>query len=910
MVVFVFTDIEGSTVRWERYPEAMRGAVARHDAIMRDVMERHGGYVFKTLGDAFCVAFASADAAVEAAIEAQRGLRAEDFSAVDGIRVRMGVHAGEAALRGGDYLGPAVVRTGRLATAAHGGQILLSDRVEETLRYNCLVLSLGPHWLRDLTHPEQIYQVAAADLPQDFPALRTLVPRPNNLPQPMTSFIGREAEITEIKSLLERYRLVTLLGSGGLGKTRISVQVGTDLLSQLRDGVWLVELAPLSDGQLVGELVASLFGLRVDGSRSAAQTVVDYLKDKQALLILDNCEHLVSDAAKLAAELLRQCPGIRLLASSREGLAVAGEYAYRMPSLAVPPRAEQISVADAMTYGAVRLFVDRAQAAMPDFVLTQENAADVAEICRRLDGIALAIELAAPRVRMLQPKALLARLRDRFRLLTGGDRTALPRQQTLRALIDWSYVLLPREEQVVLQRLAVFGGSWTVEAASEVASGGPIEDWAVFDLVSALVDKSLVMPVASTGADNRYRLLESTRDYALEKLVLSGESDRRGNLATYLLQRFEAAEQAWQTTPIEAWLATYEHDLDNVRAALEWCFSDDGDRLLGAALVARAEPLFQDMSLTPELRRWNGLALSCCLDLPPEIEGALLLQSIVAGNFGSTRNEDTARRAVLLFRYGDHRLGLAKALHRLGNVLARPGDADAAEACMLEAEAILRAMPPSKELASLLSSLSVVRAFQGDNDAAVALAEESLVIARRLGHRALIELQSMNLAEVEFARGDVRAAIERAREGEAACRRSGNRRLLAYLLGNLGGYLLASGDALQARSAASGAILLTRSLGLEREPMIWAMEHLALIAALSGDLAAGARLLGYGSAWYAVEGKLRDTLEQATFERATGLIEAGLPASDRAQLAEEGAAWTEDQAVAAAILAAGEEVGG
>jgi predicted ATPase/class 3 adenylate cyclase len=914
-LVFLFTDIEGSTVRWERHPAAMRGAVALHDAVMRDAMTAHGGIVFKTLGDAFCVAFANARDAVAAAVEGQRSLARQDFSAVEGIAVRMALHAGPVEIRGDDYLGPAVIRVGRLLSAVHGRQIVVSRVVQELLENRLddgvSLLDLGPHWLKDLTHPEQIFQVMAPGLPVEFAPLRTLIQKPNNLPQPMTSFIGREAELAEIKSLLDKHRLVTLVGSGGLGKTRISMKVGADLLTTFRDGVWLVELAPLTDPQLVAEMVASLFSLRVAGTRSAAETVVDYLKDKNLLLILDNCEHLVAEAAKLAAQLLRNCPGIKLLASSREGLAVAGEYAYRMPSLSFPWKTEGITAEIAMSYGAVRLFVERAQATVATFELTDETAADVGEICRRLDGIALAIELAAPRIRMLHPKALLARLKDRFRLLTGGDRTALPRQQTLRALIDWSYVLLPTEEQVLLQRLSVFGGPWPIEAASEVAIGPPIDEWAMFDLVASLVDKSLVMPVAHTGAENRYRLLESTREYALEKLLQSGEADRRRNLAEYLLRRFEAADAAWQTTPVESWLETYEPDLENLRVALEWCFAPEGDAALGAALVARSLQLFRELFLTPEQRRWTGIAVAAATAGPPapEIEGLLLIDAIGFGNYGSGRNEEAARRTVALLEASGNRIGHAKALAQLGASLARPGAAAEGETYVREAEAILRRQKPTKELANVLSILSVVREFQGDTEGAMKLVEESLGIARRFGHRSGIELLAMNLAEYEFSRGEVKTAVERAREAEAACRRSGNRRIMAYLLGNLGGYLIATGQTAEAKSVAAEAIRLTRSLGLEREPMIWAIEHLALLAALHGDFASSAALIGFGSAWYRNEDKVRDKTEQATYERVRELLGASLDPAERARLEAQGGGWTEDQAVAAALATAGEDAG-
>ncbi len=474
-VTFLFTDIEGSSARWEKHEAAMSPALARHDALLRESFAAHGGHAFKTVGDAFCAVFATAPDAVAAALLAQQKLVAEPWdAALGGVRVRMAVHTGAAEMREADYFGPPLNRVARLLSIGHGGQALLSqptfELVRDHLPAGADLRDLDLHRLKDLQRPEHVYQLLHPALPADFPKLKSLDPLTNNLPIQATSFVGREKEIKEVKALLAKTRLLTLTGSGGAGKTRLSLQVAADLVEGEGDGVWLAEFAPLSDPGLVPQTVAQALGVREEPGRPITQTLVDFLKPKSLLLVLDNCEHVLDAAAQLCDAILRACPNVRIIASSREGLNIAGETTYRIPSLTVPDLRQTATPESLSQYEAVRLFIERAQAAQPAFSVTNANAPAVAQICHRLDGIPYAIELAAAKVRALSAEQISARLDDRFRLLTGGSRTALPRQQTLRAMIDWSYDLLSPEEQTLLRRLSVFAGGWTLEAAEAVCA--------------------------------------------------------------------------------------------------------------------------------------------------------------------------------------------------------------------------------------------------------------------------------------------------------------------------------------------------------------------------------------------------------------------------------------------------------
>ncbi len=510
-VTLLLADVEGSTRLWETQPDEMTAAIARLDHVLADLIAAHDGVrpVEQGEGDSFVLAFARASDAVACALELQQ-------SPLAPIRLRIGVHTGEVRLRDeGNYIGPAINRTARLRDLAHGGQSVLSGTVEDlvvdSLPADAWLTDLGTHALRDLPRPERVVQLCHPDLRNEFPPLRT--PKSvgtHNLPTQLTSFIGRQAQMADVRTLLADNRLVTLTGAGGAGKTRLAIEIAARLASEFANGAWYVDLAPTAYAEVVPVVVARALGLPDQPGTSTLETLVRFVGDRQMLIVLDNCEHLLEATASLTVGLLA-CPGLTVLATSREPINVPGEVTYLVPSL---PLADE----------AIKLFADRARRVRPDFSVTDDNAATVTEICRRLDGMPLAIELAAARVRALSLDEIVGSLHDRFRLLTGGARTAVRRQQTLRASVDWSHALLTEPERILFRRLAVFQGGFDLDAAQAVAGDTEVERYQVLDQIALLVDKSLVV-AENTGGRTRYRLLETVRQYAQEKLGESGEAE-------------------------------------------------------------------------------------------------------------------------------------------------------------------------------------------------------------------------------------------------------------------------------------------------------------------------------------------------------------------------------------------------
>jgi predicted ATPase/class 3 adenylate cyclase len=578
-VTFLFTDIEGSTKLARAYPDTWETARARHHDILREAIESNHGFVFQIIGDAFCVAFYTAGDALKASLNAQRGLQTEVWGDCV-IRARMGIHTGEAQAEENEYRGYLTLSlTQRLMSAGHGGQVLVSGAAEQLLRgplpKDVSLRDLGRHSFRDVPQPVRVFQLIAPDLPVEFPPLRSVPTHPNNLPTQLTSFVGREKELTDIQKLLPNTHILTLIGPGGTGKTRLSIQVASALLDRYPDGLWLVELAPILDPLLVPRTIAMTMGLRDEPQRPVIDMLCDYLHEKQMLIILDNCEHLVEACAKMADRILRAAPDVHILASSRESLGIGGEVTYRVPSLELPDLQHLPAVASLSQYEAVKLFIDRAAAAVPTFSVTNENAPAVAQICHRLDGIPLAIELAAAKIRVLGAEQIAKRLDDRFRLLTGGSRTALERHQTLRAAIDWSYNLLPSAEQVLFRRLSVFVGGWSLDAAESVCTDDLAKRADILDLLEQLINKSLVLMVDLPG-EPRYRMLETMRQYANEKLVEAGESDGlRDRHLTYFLDLAEAGEPHLIRPEQLEWLAKLDADYENLRLALEWALNKE-----------------------------------------------------------------------------------------------------------------------------------------------------------------------------------------------------------------------------------------------------------------------------------------------------------------------------------------------
>jgi predicted ATPase len=612
-VTFLFSDIEGSTERWETHPDAMKAAVARHEELVRQAIFQYDGYVFKTLGDAFCAAFATAPDALNAAVEAQRALGTEDFSAVDGLRVRMGLHTGSAEERDADYFGPAVNRVARLASIGHGAQVLLSDTthalVQNEAPRGTTFTDLGSHRLKDLAQPEHVWQLTLNSDKSDFQPLKSLDALPHNLPIQVTSFLGRDGDLEDLKLHLLEHRLITLVGAGGVGKTRLAVQLGAEVLDRFPDGVWICDLAPIADAELVSSVVAKALGVSQAQVRLTDESITQSLKGRQLLLVLDNCEHVLETAAALTDAIHCHCPDVRILVTSRQALGVRGEKVVRLDSLAVPEKLTNIHPTAALEFGAVALFADRASLADRSFRLDGDNARIVSDICRRLDGIPLAIELAAARVNVMSVHNIAQRLDERFKVLTGGSRTALPRQKTLRALFDWSYDLLTPEERVLFHQMAIFAGSFTHDAAAFVCADDGAEVADVLDLMASLADKSL-MVVDTSGNEERYRVLESTRQYALGKLAASGEHERLSRRhADYFCSFARHPERGFGAIPLSEFLARLEPELENIRAAMDWALVRDQEVALGASLAAALEMFWWHGGVEAEGLRWIDLAL-------------------------------------------------------------------------------------------------------------------------------------------------------------------------------------------------------------------------------------------------------------------------------------------------------------
>jgi predicted ATPase/class 3 adenylate cyclase len=516
-VTFLFTDIEGSTRLWDTAPTAMRTALERHDAILRSAIDSHGGYVFSTAGDAFSAAFPRASDALAAAISAQMSLSNETWPDDAFLAVRMGLHTGEATERDGDYFGSTVNRAARIMATAHGGQVLCSEVTAGLLKDEAAMVDLGQHRLRDLSAPQRIFQVGDGV----FPPPRSIDAFPGNLPLQMSSFVGREKQLQRTAAALADSRVVTLTGVGGVGKTRLALQVAAEVLPRFADGAWLCELAPLRDPAGVSDSLAALFDVVPRGGQTIVQALEEFLRGKELLLVLDNCEHLLAPVAVLVDSLERSCPRLVVLATSREGLGIDGERILVVPSLASPVADAALDVV--AESDAVRLFVERGQAVKSDFTVTSENASSVAQLCRRLDGIPLAIELAAARLPAMNPAEIARRLDRRFEVLAGGRRGAVERHQTLRAAIDWSYELATEPQRRLLARLTAFAGGCTLEAIEAVCAGDPVAAEDVWELIAALVSQSLVV-AEDQGLDTRYRLLETIRQYGEERLDEHGET--------------------------------------------------------------------------------------------------------------------------------------------------------------------------------------------------------------------------------------------------------------------------------------------------------------------------------------------------------------------------------------------------
>jgi predicted ATPase/class 3 adenylate cyclase/Tfp pilus assembly protein PilF len=868
-VTFLFTDIEGSTRLWEEYPKAMKTALAVHDEIIRGEVEANGGFVFKTVGDAFWAAFRIAPDALQAAIDAQRKLHAQDWSAVGRLRVRMALHTGAAEERSGDYYGPTLDRVNGLLSAGHGGQTLLSLPTVELLRDQKLpgvdFLDMGVRRLRDLLHKEHVFQLALADLPRDYPPLRTMEGRPNNLPARTTPLVGREKEVKVCRDLLRRsdVRLLTLVGPGGSGKTRLGLHVAAELLDDFKDGVFVVSLAPVTDPALVASTIAQTLGIREAGGQKLVASLKDYLRDKQMLLMLDNFEQVL-EAAPLVWELLAGAPQLKVLVTSRAALQISAEQEYQIPPMTMPGRSSPLPPLDALSqFDAVALFIRRAMSVKPDFTMTNENAPAIAEICARLDGLPLAIELAAARIKILPPQAMLARLTNRLSLLTGGARDLPARQQTMRATIEWSYDLLEPGEQALYRRLCVFAGGCSLEAAEAIAGEGAYEgggwegsgqeavgphpqqttsqlDIDVLDGISSLVNKSLLRQLEESTGEPRFSMLETIREYGLERLAESGEEaaiHRRH--ALFFLQMAEDAEKQLRGPRQREYLDRLEQEHDNLRAALGWTIEGrEGE--VGPRLAGALWRFWYMRSYLTEGSRWLLAAIGLPAETAPPAVRARVL--IGAGNLIYNQGDYRTARALheqslaISTELGD-RQAQAISYNSLGLIARGKSEYDRARTLLEQALEINRELGNRNMQALNLNNLANVLYDQGDFTKARTLQEESLALFTSLRDEWGIAMALSDTGKIVFEQGDYAAARQFYERGLELQRELGDGRNVADTLNKLGVVALNQSDYSQACWLFQQSLTAFRELG-DKRGIASSLHNLGKVDFRQGDFSA------------------------------------------------------------------------
>ena len=835
-LTFLFTDIEGSRQLWAQYPEAMRTALARYDALLRQTVETYHGTIFRSTDGACRAAFSAASYAAAAALAAQRSLLGEQWGVIP-MRVRMALHSGPAMEKDGSYFGSTVTHLAYFIKAAHGGQILLSRAVRSQLENDPLpeLRDLGEHSLQDLYSTEACFQLLAPGLPAEFPPLRTLHTYSHNLPVQVTPFIGREKEIAEIGHLLvgtnehtiptaASCRLITLVGVGGTGKTRLALQAASYWLDYLPDGAWLVEMSALVDPELVPQMVAKGLGVSHQSRKNLPNALIEYLCSRQTLLVLDQCEHLLEACTQLADMLLRTCPNLKILATSREALRIPGETIFHIPSLSLPDNESvqplkalaAYAQSDAVASDAVALFVERATSVQPDFLLTEQNAPLVAQICQRLDGLPLAIELAAVRVKTLPVESISARIENRFRLLTGSPRTTLSRHQSIRAIFDWSYDLLSPSERTLLSRLAVFAGGWTLEAAAAVCTDDQqmieymerrlgvdrrattvpwngleqrsgidrrsltnviIPAASIADLITHLLEKDLVTTETSCGR-NRYRMLDAIRQFSREKLLGSGEAERmHSHHLSYFANLAAKAEPELWTADQVTWFKQIETEIDNFRTALEW---------------AEASPVKTEVEA--------GFRLA----------GSLWQYWITLGCWseGSDRLERLFARSDVT----GHTPELAHALNLAGILAARSGNPSEAHKYLDQAQSIGRELGDQFKIAHSLYGFGLAALAEGNLASAQQQYEASLSLFRSIDHKAGIAVVLMNLGELALRNNNIEKARQYFEESLLICQQMGHKLGSAEALNALGSIAKTHGDFTTAQQYHEQALTFLREI--------------------------------------------------------------------------------------------------
>jgi predicted ATPase/class 3 adenylate cyclase len=906
-VSLLCTDVEGSTrllhILGERYAEAL----AEHRRLIRTAFAEHYGCEVDTQGDAFFYAFPRAFDAVAGAVAAQRALAAHAWPEGLPLRVRIGIHTGEPTATGEGYVGIDVHRAARVMSAGHGGQVLLTQSTRDLLPAELSdavsLRDLGEHRLKDLTHPQRLYQLLIPGLENDFPALKTLEARPTNLAiQPMP-LIGRELQVTDAVTLVRRedVRLVTLTGAGGTGKTRLSLQVAAELVTDFEDGVFFVDLAAITDPHLLIPTVAQTLSVREQPGQSLSETLSDYLRDKHLLLVLDNFEQLL-EAGPAATALLAGAPSLKAIVTSRAPLHLLGEHEYSVPPLAVPDLDASEPPAMLAANEAVQLFLERARAVKPEFELTSENASAVAEICARLDGLPLAIELGAARVRILSPQALLGRLSQRLALLTGGARDAPARQRTLRDTIEWSFRLLSPSEQRLFARLSVFLGGRTIEAAEAVCDPTDELDVAVFDGVASLVEKSLLRQDEGPADEPRFFMLETIREYALDRLEGSGEGDLiRQRHAHYFVALAEEAEPEILGADQIVWLERLEAERDNFRAALGWLLKQ-GDTGRALRLIGSLRRGWVARGYLSETRKWLEAAFEQSGAISPRLEAKALYAlgrvALVQGDYDQAI--PSLEQSARLFREFGEAEGLVFSLADLGFIATAQGRHEDAERFADESLAEAKAAGSERTIAAALHSLACAKLDADEYGDARTLFEQSLALRRKLGDKRNMANSLCYLGSVALLEGDYDRATALLDESLALGRDLGNLLIVSAALANESLVALAAGHAGRAETLCTEGLALSHELG-DKRTTVECLHALAGIAALQGDPLEAALLSGAAESVHAAIKAPPSPAERMVSERFLRMARAGVDEESFSDSWARGRRMSYDAAVAHAL---------
>lgn len=778
IITFLFTDIECSTVLAQKFPETYLKALLRHRNILSKVIEKYNGFVFEIIGDAFCASFSSAFDGIRAACEIQKCLR-DEIKIEPKINVRIGLHCGEAIWEDNRYSGYLdLARTQRVMSVAYGGQILISGSVknELTIPYNDFSLKyLGERRLKDLFNPEHIYQIIYDELPSEFPPLKTLDARPNNLPIQLSSFIGREEEIKDIKDLIRKNRLVTLTGTGGNGKTRLSIHAGAEMIDEFPNGVWLVELASLHDGKLIYESLSSVFEINIKPDQKSEETLIKFLREKDILIIIDNCEHLIEYVATLVLKILSSTRKVKILATSRESLQIPGETVYKVKSLSLPDLKEKLTAQSVMQYESVKLFRERALANRKDFKITDENAEVIAKLCKEIDGIPLAIELAAARIKVLSVEKILEKISDMFNLLTGGNRTALPKHQTLRALIDWSFNLLSDKEKLLFAKLGYFEGGFSIDAVEFICQDENTSYFELIELLTNLSDKSLIK-IDDCKGKQRYSMLATIKLYAkqlAETDFILDETYYKHLL--FYLKLITESEAGLRSNLQKQWLDKLEAEIENIRLALNYSqnnypeislkmtvalgvfwstkgfFSEGLDRI--NLLLAKHD--FKDENLVANAYLWRGFVLmhkglykdsseafQKCIELSENSGNDSLLANSLSylgilklyeGDFASAKN--IQEKCLSIRKKNNDKLGIAGSLNSLGLFSYKQKDYESALNYLFESLELYRELKDVRSIAANLGNIGKIYTSMGNYDKSFNSLFECFKLSAELGDK-------------------------------------------------------------------------------------------------------------------------------------------------------------------------------